>query len=375
MMVNCPKCGFSQPKDRYCASCGVDMVAFRPAQKPLMTRLLQNTSVQIVALVGAIVVLGIYINAQNNRAALAQRSAELAASTSPSSTSDELPSSPNDRYQQEADEARAAANAYAEKQAALTEARLAENDRVSSQSANFASTAGEETTSSSSQPAGSNAASASVAANPSPSASPSQASPQAAAGATAGAGATTAEAPRSIQIYFVEIPRAAAADLFAQAKQAGGDGVMNFGVISDAQGKLSTVRGLRRIEVAGDYQIRLNQPAIAFKGTHDLQTNQNIGFTIQAVPVATEDGSVRFQIDVNRILKDPSAGLESFNFMLPESFVIPKKGAALFSGALPHRPLFEGEAPAYRNSNVLRVMTSGPFRQGATDVAIVIEAK
>lgn len=373
MMVNCPKCGFSQPKDRYCASCGVDMVAFRPAQKPLMTRLLQNTSIQILALVVAVVVLGVYINAQNNRAALAQRSAELAATTSPAPTSDELPSSPNDRYQQEADEARAAANAYAEKQAAQTEARLAENDRVSSQSANFASTAGEETTSSSSQPAGSHAASASATPNPSPSASPSPASVQA-AGAS-GAGGAVAEAPRSIQIYFVEIPRAASADLFAQAKQSGGDGVMNFGVIPDAQGKLSTVRGLRRIEVAGDYAIRMNQPAIAFKGTHDLQTNQNIGFTIQAVPVATEDGSVRFQIDVNRILKDPSAGLESFNFMLPESFVIPKKGAALFSGALPHRPLFEGEAPAYRNSNVLRVMTSGPFRQGATDVAIVIEAK
>lgn len=31
MLVNCPKCGFSQPKDHYCAKCGVDMDNFKPA--------------------------------------------------------------------------------------------------------------------------------------------------------------------------------------------------------------------------------------------------------------------------------------------------------------------------------------------------------
>lgn len=30
MLINCPKCNFSQPKDRYCASCGIDMDSFRP---------------------------------------------------------------------------------------------------------------------------------------------------------------------------------------------------------------------------------------------------------------------------------------------------------------------------------------------------------
>jgi hypothetical protein len=33
MLVRCPRCGFSQPQDRYCAKCGVDMQSFQP-QKP-----------------------------------------------------------------------------------------------------------------------------------------------------------------------------------------------------------------------------------------------------------------------------------------------------------------------------------------------------
>lgn len=40
MLVNCPKCGFSQPQDRFCAKCGVDMSSFRPASPSIGKRLL-----------------------------------------------------------------------------------------------------------------------------------------------------------------------------------------------------------------------------------------------------------------------------------------------------------------------------------------------
>lgn len=42
MLINCPKCGFSQPKDRYCASCGVDMDHFRPTAPPVWKKVLSN---------------------------------------------------------------------------------------------------------------------------------------------------------------------------------------------------------------------------------------------------------------------------------------------------------------------------------------------
>lgn len=42
MLINCPKCGFQQPKDKYCAQCGVDIETFRPVKPPFFQRLFGN---------------------------------------------------------------------------------------------------------------------------------------------------------------------------------------------------------------------------------------------------------------------------------------------------------------------------------------------
>lgn len=34
MLVKCPKCGFDQPKDTYCANCGIEMDTYRPTKPP-----------------------------------------------------------------------------------------------------------------------------------------------------------------------------------------------------------------------------------------------------------------------------------------------------------------------------------------------------
>lgn len=33
-MMDCPKCGFSQPKDQFCANCGLNLEQFKPAPRP-----------------------------------------------------------------------------------------------------------------------------------------------------------------------------------------------------------------------------------------------------------------------------------------------------------------------------------------------------
>lgn len=53
MLVNCPKCGFSQPQDQYCAKCGVDMQSFRAKPEPVQKRLVANP----VFLIGVVFVL------------------------------------------------------------------------------------------------------------------------------------------------------------------------------------------------------------------------------------------------------------------------------------------------------------------------------
>jgi hypothetical protein len=50
MMISCPRCGFSQPEDQYCAQCGVNMHAFKPRQKSTFKKLTENVGIQIVIL-------------------------------------------------------------------------------------------------------------------------------------------------------------------------------------------------------------------------------------------------------------------------------------------------------------------------------------
>lgn len=52
MQVECPKCHFRQPEDRFCARCGVDMTAYHPPEKSFFEKLVQNGT--MIFLVGLI---------------------------------------------------------------------------------------------------------------------------------------------------------------------------------------------------------------------------------------------------------------------------------------------------------------------------------
>lgn len=62
MLVECPKCHFQQPKDQYCANCGVDMIAFRPAKKPFVKTLIGNSLFQLITISMIGVSVAIYVN-------------------------------------------------------------------------------------------------------------------------------------------------------------------------------------------------------------------------------------------------------------------------------------------------------------------------
>lgn len=51
MILNCPRCGFSQPEDQYCAQCGVNMQSFRPAEKSFVKKLSENILLQVLGLI------------------------------------------------------------------------------------------------------------------------------------------------------------------------------------------------------------------------------------------------------------------------------------------------------------------------------------
>lgn len=54
-MIKCPRCGFSQPKDKYCAQCGVDIENYQAPTTPVFKKLMNSTFLQ-VSVVGALII-------------------------------------------------------------------------------------------------------------------------------------------------------------------------------------------------------------------------------------------------------------------------------------------------------------------------------
>lgn len=61
MLINCPRCGFSQPKDQYCAQCGVDMQSFKPKSVPVTKKIFQSTATHVILLLVGAVFVGQYV--------------------------------------------------------------------------------------------------------------------------------------------------------------------------------------------------------------------------------------------------------------------------------------------------------------------------
>lgn len=68
MLIRCPRCGFQQPTDKYCAHCGVDMEHYRPPRPSMISRVLGNPAVQVGAVLAlaGFVGLGLYNRKQRD---------------------------------------------------------------------------------------------------------------------------------------------------------------------------------------------------------------------------------------------------------------------------------------------------------------------
>lgn len=47
MLMNCPRCSFTQPQDKYCAQCGVDMETYKPIEPSFLKKSLGSTTFQV----------------------------------------------------------------------------------------------------------------------------------------------------------------------------------------------------------------------------------------------------------------------------------------------------------------------------------------
>lgn len=93
MLVECPKCGFSQPKDQYCASCGVDMENFRLRAKPKKDFF--ANPILLISIVCAVVFLGtMFVIQRHQKQEISRRVEYLKGGPLYSDASDNAPVSP-----------------------------------------------------------------------------------------------------------------------------------------------------------------------------------------------------------------------------------------------------------------------------------------
>lgn len=360
-MVNCPKCGFSQPQDQYCASCGVDMLAFRPVPKPLAQRFFRHPGTQIATAIALALGLTFYIRAENEEARQ-KLAAEIQVAE-----------------EAERQEAELAAEESQNSQQAMLEDMEASAKKIDAETESSGDSAATDdaklVSSSQQEPAPKPIAAGTAAAAALTSNTP---SPSAGAGATTAASPATNALPSSIRVTFAEASKIAVSELMNDARQSGGDGNVVVGVVANYEQKLTApaiASGWRSLDEGTAQQIRLNQPSIVAKGARDPGTGQILGFTVQLIPTQHDQDGTQLQVEIARVMRDQSGQPVSFEFAMPETFIVPKGSAIVISGTLPRGSLPPQDERLYQSINVLKSLASPAFKNDATDGVIVIDMK
>lgn len=355
MMVNCPKCGFSQPKDTYCAQCGIDMVSFRPEQKPFVQRLVGSLVFQLSVLAIAFVSIFSYVRYQNRvdlrtRIANIENAPEarlvekrLASKESASTHRDDLAPSEPDSFQERP----------LEKEIASESPPTVLASTVPQESQN-------ENGSPPPQPADD-----SVKAEFSDH-EPEEPTPEAVAPAPTQA--------TQAHIVFYEASRALLDELEIEGRSVMRNGHVLSGIVGQLDNRLKSAgNAVRKIDSHGPEALRLNSPIEITRSTPDEAAR----LSLYILPIQQDENITRLQIDILRSMRDPNAvpPIEDVTLPIPNDYVIPKGGAAFFAGVLPRRPLSESEENRFRGVHILNLLTTEAYKSGATDLVVIIEPK
>jgi hypothetical protein len=372
MMMSCPKCGFTQPKDQYCAKCGVDMLAYKPAEPPLSRKLLSNWLVQIAILT---VVLSSAYAFFSNRYQQAGRLAEVE-DGSHGRVIDEMAAPVRDRRSAQAGDSgeTAADSAATTSSSAAGDANTANtNADASRTSANADGSPAKQGTIDERNPASENSAASSGTSEFFKAA-------ESSAGDSSSSGRTdTVATVQKVRITFAEVPRPLVAEILGNTRNVASYGTssLNVGVVPDLSNRLKSAfdNTTYLLETASEYPVRINQPIVVFKGTRDVVTEQNIGLTTQITPIASDETGVQVQVEVMRVLREPAGASPDPGQSYQETFTITKEGGAFIAGMLPRRQLDEEESRFYAGAGVLRVLISPTFQTNNSEFIIFIEGR
>jgi len=321
MLVNCPKCGFSQPKDKYCAKCGVDMDEFHPATPPLW-KTLAGSPVLHVLLVFLAVTSSVLFIRQHHRAELRERAEFIQGGPILVEKRNLEASSPGE---------------LAEGEVSL------ETSSSTAEGAKWSETPP----------------------------SPSGESPPQAPESKLSASSETTTAPNTdltkkpkLRVSYYELPRNLIDDL-ALEMQTGGQYLRfdesQWGVVPDFRKKIQTWQGALNLEQT-EKVIELNGTEIQWFNGQD----SGLEYFLQATE---EAGLIRAELEIQRVFKEGESKTP-IRKSFPVTFEISAQQAFVATGLLPRNAVFDGPKPS---AGFLKIFNSAQFLSRQTEFTLVLE--
>ncbi len=318
MMVNCPKCGFSQPKDRFCASCGVDMDRYQPKQDPFFKRILKSWIFQLVVLVIVVGLSALYIRSQRSDQAFTVKSARPAQSNTLNTATDENVDESNEEIAVEE-----------------TSVEESTDNQIVDNNIN------------------------------------NEATPVPVATAEAFARQVT------VRVSYGEISADSLANLrnIARDEFAGTDSII--ATIFDLKNVGSDVLGQNFLR-KGNFSspvLKAQENFVRFEGLQADQQEFNEGLRFTFTPQLIRESAVVVRIDINRgfklSLEDDSE--TTFESIANWNATIPMDGAIFVAGVIPNEDYPENVVAEYSRSPIFDILSSSDFKSGASDFFILIE--
>jgi hypothetical protein len=359
MMVNCPRCGFSQPQDQYCASCGVDMLAFKPAGKPFYQRVVSNTFFQIFILVAGVAVVFSFAR-RHRHAELADRVAEIE-----NAQNKQILSSTSSNH----GKSDLASTAAAKRQQPNAPHGSGMQAPTASSAASPPSGAGKGGAELSAAAFVANSDDAKAAGGPSGN-----------PGGNPASGTRAHKVATNLVVTFGEISRGSLAELVSAADLNSGilQGPILSGVVPGLGARIKALHNAGQWETldSSSHSLKAAQAVEIYGGQREESSGHFLGFVVEAHPRQLDDTESQIQLRIWRSLRE-GGGIDEFSVPLPDAFTVPTGSAIFISGSqiLPRRTLSEAERRFYHPLKVLHLLATEEFRQGSTELLIMIEPR
>lgn len=338
-MMECPRCGFQQPTDQFCAKCGVNVETYVKKPKPFIVRLLQNPNFHL-SLIGILIVfvVGWIFYSQANYVKL-EIGRLVGTPISSRDAADPNEVAAQARMRDEAREAKEAADAENAAERAKPDVMAFEQDGAAVVAASSENSAGEKT--------------------------------------TAGAGAPAAGS--KIEISSWEIPREILIPLVQQAQQiGGGSGGRAFFFSNNAKLKevlnsgAQSLAAVKTLSVSPNGQLTVETPPNA-------PEMFQFGLLVQLTKAEAKDVAIRFDTSLILPQNEAPGAVQPVVRRVAESSLngstplAPTNAVAIVLDPPNRRPSEEIVSKA--GDGPWSIFSSPEFRNGLTDWVIVVELK